>query len=380
MFIHKSERVKHYFYTLLKHIKMKSIYIVIAIVGMVVVGNSCSQKTEHIYVEGTKLMKQGKEIYLSGANTPWDNWNDFGGDYDSTFWENEMQVLAENGMNTTRIWISCDGLGQPFVTEDGTASEPTELFWQHLDHMLAQAQKNGIYIMATIMSFDHFDAKKPNNIGWRNMIADKSKIKTYVNNFLVPLVNRYKSNPYLFNIDVCNEPEWIHENEPYGQLPWEYIQQFAGMCAAAIHKADSPVLVSIGSAAVKWNSEVFEGNIWSDANLKKQSGDSLAYMDFWHIHYYAWINEYHGSPFMKSPKDYKLADKPVLIGETPGNNTIYDFEMSYADIFENPYKLGYVGVMLWTSNGAGIGDFGTVKTFGEGAQSFQKKYPYLIQH
>ncbi|MDA3883051.1 MAG: cellulase family glycosylhydrolase [Bacteroidales bacterium] len=338
-----------------------------------------SVKPTHIYVEGNTLLFNGSEIYLNGANTPWDNWNDFGGEYDSVFWEKEMQQLAEHGMNSTRIWISCDGKGQPFVDSTGKASAPTELFWQHMDHLLHHAKKNGIFIMASITSFDHFKEPNKNHIGWRNMLTNTENIHTYNEKFVIPLVNRYKDNPYLFSIDICNEPEWIHENEECGQLAWHYLQEFAGITAAAIHKTESPILVSIGSAATKWGSSKYEGNIWSDDSLQKYThNDTLAYMDYWHIHYYGWIREHFSSPFEKDPAFYNLDDKPVVIGETPGRNTLYGFDISYKEIFENPYTLGYSGVMLWTSNDAGIGDFGSFKTFGDGARYFANKYPQLI--
>ncbi|MFO7869065.1 MAG: cellulase family glycosylhydrolase [Bacteroidales bacterium] len=345
---------------------------------------SCTQKNpqehnSHIYVQGNTLMLDTSEIYLNGANTPWDNWNDFGGEYDSSFWENEMKRLAEHGMNCTRIWISCDGSGQPFVDSTGKASPPSDLFWSHMDHVIKHAKKNGIYIMASIMSFDHFKEPNENHKGWRNMITQTKNIQTYISNFIIPLVERYKNNPYLFSIDLCNEPEWIHENEECGHIDWKHLQEYAGLSAAAIHKTNSPVLVSIGSTAVKWASNKYEGNIWGDEELQKQAqNDSLAYMDYWHIHYYSWIREHFSSPFEKSPEYYNLNDKPVVIGETPGRNTYYGFDISYEEIFENPYKLGYSGVMVWTSNDAGIGDFGSFETFGEGAKKFAAKYPQLI--
>ena len=344
-------------------------------------GNGVREKTpSFISVEGTKFMLNGSEIYLNAVNTPWDTWNDFGGDYNKTFWEEEMLRLSENGINSTRIWISCDGEGQPFVAEDGTVSPPTEKFWDDLDHMLYNAEKNGIYLMPTVMSFDHFDEKKPNHMGWRAMIASKDKIQTYIDNYLLPLVNRYKDNPYLFSIDLCNEPEWIHENEQCGSLPWGYLQQYAALCAAAIHKSESLALVSIGSVGVKWASNAYEfGNMWSDEHMKTfADGDSLAFMDYWHIHYYEWMYNDFSSPLKKTVDDYLLSDKPVVIGETPGRPEYYGFEITAEEIFELPYILGYAGVMVWTSNNAGIGDFGSLQTFGHASRAFADKHPHLI--
>ena len=365
-----------------KHI---SIILIMSIISI----TSCSEHTPktkifeqnaRISIDSKIFICNGTQLFLNGANTPWDNWNDFGGDYDSLFWEQEMKSLANYGMNSTRIWISCDGAGQPFIAEDGTCAKPTTAFWNNMDHMLSHAEKNGIYIMATIMSFDHFKDENKNYKGWRAMIADTTKIQLFIQNYVLELVTRYSDNPYFFSIDLCNEPEWIHENKECGQLPWNYLQQYAGLCAAAIHKTKTPILVSIGATSVKWASEAFEnGNIWSDKNLQLHAnGDTLAYMDYWHIHYYSWMRDFFSSPFEKSPQKFQLHDKPVVIGETPGRPEYYGFEISLEEIFEKPYTLGYSGVMVWTSNNAGIGDFGSLATFGEASKTFAEKYPHLI--
>ncbi len=352
---------------------------------MILFLSSCSQgivdnNPNRIYIQGQKFYSNGSEIFLAGANTPWDKWNDFGGDFDTVFWSSEMKRLADNSMNSTRIWISCDGEGQPFIDSLGNAQKPTQKFWQDVDFLMKSAQENGIYVMATLMSFDHADSTKPIHKAWRKMLANPEKIELFAQNYVVPFVERYKENPYLFSIDLCNEPEWMMENEKYGKLPKEYLQQYAAICSRAVHAVKSPVLVSIGSACIKWNSELYDGNMWANEELQKfVDGDTLAFMDYWQVHYYAWINEYNGNPFEMSPADYKINDRPVVIGETPGNNEIYGIEISYEEMYDKPYKLGYVGVLPWTSNGAGIGGFGSLETFGKGAQSFNAKYPNLVR-
>lgn len=361
-------------------------YKIIAFIVMAVAVINTHAYGQHIYAEGTKLMRNGCPIYMNGANTPWQNWNDFGGSYVSSFWSSHFTEMSSYGLNSSRIWITCDGAGQPYIASDGTVSPPTNAFWEDMDDMLSHAQTNGIYVMATIMSFDHFDEAKPNHQGWRAMIQNKQKTQTFIDNYLLPLVDRYKDNPYLYNIDLCNEPEWIHEETKCGQIQWEHLQRFAGMCASAIHQSQSPVLVSIGSAATKWNSDRsgHVGNIWSDANLQAQSGEgNEAFLDFWHIHYYSWINQYFSNPFEKDPQYYMINDRPCIIGETPGrvnNGTdLYTIAgMTEERIFEDPHKLGYCGVYPWTSNNAGSGDFGSLATFGNAAKSFYDNHTDLV--
>ena len=347
------------------------------IVGIVIYINMAY--SQRIAIQSNSFVVNGKPIFLVGANTPWDTWNDFGGNYNPQFWEDEFARLQKTGINSSRIWISCDNVGQPYIDVLGVIHKPTDQFWQHMDDMMQKAQKYGIYIMATITSFDHFDKEKANYQQWRSMVHCSQQIQTYIDVFLLPLIARYESNPYFFSIDICNEPEWIHEHAKQGAIDWQYLQQFVGMCAAAVHKSQSKVLVTVGSAAVKWGSNKYEGNKWSDGVLQKVTGDSLAYLDYWQVHYYEWINTYFSNPFTMSPQDYLLNDRPCVIGETPGLNTIYGFPISYEEIYEKPYKLGYDGVFPWTSNGAGKGDFGNLTTFGKGAHAFVQKYPELVQ-
>jgi len=327
---------------------------------------------ERISVQGKQFIYNNKELFLIGTNTPWENWNDFGGNYNPTFWDEEFARLAQNGVNSSRIWISCDAAGQPFIDEKGNTHPASQQFWSNLDDMLAKAKKHGIFIMATTMSFDHLDTTKPNNKNWLNMITCTQKVQRYIDTFLIPLVKRYEDNPYLFSIDLCNEPEWMHEHTRFGGLSWEYIQMFVGMCSAAIHESKSPILVSVGSAAVKWSCDKFEGNIWSDVALQDMTLNPHAYLDYWQIHYYEWTNQF-SNPFHENPEYWGLNDKPCIIGETPGNNEIYGFPISYDEIYTLPYNLGYNGVFPWTSNGAGTGNFGTLKNFGEAAKNLSKK-------
>ncbi|OQA96740.1 MAG: hypothetical protein BWY22_01613 [Bacteroidetes bacterium ADurb.Bin217] len=334
--------------------------------------------SQRISIKGNNFVVNDKPIFLVGANTPWDSWNDFGGNYNPQFWEDEFSRMQKVGINSSRIWISCDNMGQPHIDMLGVVQKPSTEFWAHMDDMMQKAEKYGIYIMATVTSFDHFDEEKANYQQWRSMLHCSQQIQAYIDVFLLPLIARYESNPYFFSVDICNEPEWIHEHKKQGAIDWPQLQLFAGMCAAAVHRTQSSVLVSIGSAAVKWGSNKYEGNKWSDQALQVITGDSLAYMDYWHIHYYEWINKHFSNPFTMSPSDYMLNDRPCVIGETPGLNTIYGFPITYEEIYEKPYELGYAGVYPWTSNGAGKGDFGNLNTFGVGATAFVTKYSELI--
>lgn len=334
--------------------------------------------SQRIYCEGTSLKVNGKPIYMNACNTPWNNWNDFGGNYNSSFWESEFAKFETYGINSSRIWISCDGTVQPIIQADGTVTGVSQKFWNNVDDMLDRAKNHKIYIMATMMSFDHTKNSHGLYLYWRNMLASSDKVQSYIDNYLIPFVLRYKDNPYLYNIDLCNEIEWMNQDVVNGSIPWSQLQRFVAMCSAAIHKSGSKVTVSLGSAAIKWGSNKYEGNKWSNAALQAQFNDSDAFLDIYQIHYYSWINPYFSNPFTKSPSDYSINDRPVLIGEMPGRETLMGFTTTMTDCFENAFKLGYCGHYPWTSNNAGSGDFGSLSTFGTAASTFRTNHQDLV--
>ena len=345
-------------------------------------------------------------IYFNGANTPWESWNDFGGSYSTTKWAQNMADLKANGINSTRIWFSCNGDGQPNVATDGTVSAPTAAFWTNCDHLFAQAQANGVYVMATLMSFDHTKTGNNKATNWRAMMSDTAKIRTYINNYLIPFVNRYKTNPYFFSVDICNEIEWIVEDGSNWQTTYPVIQRFVAMCAVAMHSSavartdGSKVLVTLGSAATKWNASKSRngsygtgwqtnstGNKWNDAALQAVYNNTNAYLDYYSPHFYGWINEYYSNPFETSPTTFGMDDKACLVGEMPAKDpfpiptsstvkTNWDQTTAY-----NALKtLGWQGHYPWTSNITTnlTEEVGQLSDFGDDALTYKNANSALV--
>jgi hypothetical protein len=332
---------------------------------------------QKITIKKNEFYAATKRIWLNGVNTPWNKWNDFGKNFDFEWWNNHFRVLKENGINSSRIWISCDGNGAIKTDSTGVVGL-SDTFFQDCDSLFSIARRYGIYIDATMMSFDHCKDNHANHLNWRKIITDKSASQTFIDIYLLPFVNRYKSNPYLFAIDLCNEPEWISENKEDGQLPVSDLQCFFAMCTVAVHK-NSSVPVTIGSACIKWNSDKpgFVGNYWKDAALQMAYNDPAAYLDFYCIHYYGWVHKYFKSPFELSPADYEIDDKPVLVEESPAKDEgLKEIPITLAEAYEAAFKLGYQGVMPWTSNG--VDRNGNITTVGLATLSFEKNHPELV--
>ncbi len=343
------------------------------------VGNAA--KSQRITVSGTKFVINGKEIVLNGANTPWNHWNDFGGNYESGWWDNEFKRIKDAGGNSTRIWITCSGDGGLIITPEGILTGATEKFWDDVSDMFHLAEKNKIYIKATLISFDHFKNNTKHYKEWRSLVMSNEGVGSFVENYVLPFVEKFKSNPYLWSIDICNEIEWVNQNEECGKIPWDRLQYLVARTAAAIHQS-SNILVTMGGGAVKWNSDKFEGNFWSDENLQKQFNSAEARLDFYSLHYYGWTVKYCGNFALdKTPEYYGIGDRPCMVGENPAKGVFNDaaspkLEVSPDEMFIKAYLNGWKGIMPWTSNG--VDRNGTLDDFRIGLKAFKAKYPELI--
>ncbi len=339
-------------------------------------------EAQRISVSGTKFLVNGKEIIMNGANTPWNKWNDFGGSYNSTWWDNEFKRIKDAGGNSTRIWISCNGEVGLQINTDGTVTGATNAFWSNLDNMFQLAEKNKIYIKATLISFDHFKNSHTKYQSWRNMVLSDEGVNLFIKNYVNPFVSKYKNNPYLWAIDVCNEIEWVNQNTECGKIAWDRLQYLVARTASAVHDS-SEVLVTLGSAAVKWNSPKYEGNFWSDANLKAQYNKTNSRLDFYSPHFYGWTVQWFGNfAADKSPADYGINDRPCVIGENPAKGVFNDaanptLVIPATEMFIAAYKKGWKGVMPWTSNG--VDSNGNLNDFKDGLKAFKNLYPDLVE-
>jgi hypothetical protein len=350
--------------------------VLVAILSFTFIFSPLSAASTRITVSGTEFSLGGNRIWMNGANTPWDNWNDFGGSYDADWWNNHFQELNENGINSSRIWITCSGEVGINIDDSGYVSSATTAHWEDLDSLFQIAEENQIYIMATLISFDHFKNTYTTYEKWRNMITDTSNIDSYVENYVTPFTNRYKDNPYLWSIDLCNEPDWIYENEECGQISWDWLKTYFAKSAVAIHE-NSDVLVTVGTAMIKYNSDTCagsQGNQISDEALQAIVDSSDARLDFYSTHYYDWMEEYWGNPFYMSPTEYELEDsKPSMLGETPAVGTSGH---TITEDYENCFQNGWQGAMAWTSNG--VDSNGSLTELGEATSTFRDNHYSLV--
>jgi lysophospholipase L1-like esterase len=307
-----------------------------------------------ITVNGTELQADASPIYMCGANTPWDRhngtWNNFGGAYDQDWWDDHYSRFNANGLNSSRVWITCSGEVGIIIDETGHVSGATDQHWQDLDSFFEIAQNRRVYIMATLISFDHFSDAYTTYERWRNWIASDDNIDSYIENYLIPFVERYGDYTALWSIDLINEPDWATDTEA-GTIDWARFQNFFAKAAKAIHD-NSDVLVTVGTAVIKYNSETTPGavgNMVSDTALQAQLNDPGARLDFWSPHWYDWMDPYWDTPMYVTPAAFHLDNsRPAVLGETPATGT--DGNTLEQDI-ESAYTNGWAGILPWTSNG-----------------------------
>jgi hypothetical protein len=340
--------------------------------------------TERITVSGTNFMVGSKRIWLNGANTPWDNWDDFGGNFDATFWDTHFQQLKANGINSTRVWITCSPENQAILINDaGYVSGVSSLFWTHVDQLMNIARTRKVYVMMALISFDHTKNAPgyPHYYRYRNMISSQANVTSFADNFVKPLVLRYNSNPYLFSIDVCNEIIWMNEDSNNGQFAWSVLQYYIAKVAATIHQ-NSNILVTVGDYA-KYTSTNFSGNKYSNAALQAQYNSSAAYLDFYKLHYYSWVGRWFGVHPQQTPSQLALTDKPIVIGEISASG-VYTQNTSGQDVFvmsttqgyESAFQNGWQGVMAWTSNG--VDSNGGMTQLAPATQAFRNNHFSLV--
>jgi hypothetical protein len=298
-----------------------------------------------IYVKGSQLYRAGEPIFLVGGNTPWNKWNDFGGGFDASWWDGHFKTLHDLGVNSSRVWIVCNGDGAVKLNLDGTVNSISNKFWTDLDKFFEIAAKHEIYIMATMMSFDCTKAGNTDRNNWIAMIKNTNSINDFVDKYILKFVNRYKDNPYLFSMDLCNEPDWCFETD---KIPWANLSNLFAREAAAIHE-NSKILVTVGLSMTKYNTDTQRGNKMSDAFFRNLYNNPNAYLDFYSPHHYAWETPWFKSPFFTTPAQWMSdTSKPIVVGECPAKS---GEGHTLAEDFIWAYSKGYGGVFPWTTNG-----------------------------
>ncbi|MBP3238832.1 MAG: cellulase family glycosylhydrolase [Lachnospiraceae bacterium] len=333
-----------------------------------------------VSVSGTKFVVDGKQLWLCGINTPWQKWNDFSGNMDVQFWERTFKDLADNHINSTRIWVNCNGLGIVKLDAQGNVTEINSKHFDNLKTLFDLAAKYKIYVMPTLLSFDHFKAGNQGATYWRALINDKEKVAQYCDKYVKEFCKRFSNNPFVFAVDVMNEPDWVNENAECGQISWDNLSYFFGQVAACVHE-NSKMLVTVGLGMNKYNSDKFEGNKLSDTNLKALTENVNSRLDFYSPHFYMWMKQWFGFPFDGDPANYGIEmDRPVILAET-ANDDESETGLTNYQKYKALYDNGWAGLMFWTEpkQTNGVWSWYCFDFTAQGANDMYKEIPDLIR-
>lgn len=344
--------------------------------------------SQTIVVSGNKFQVNGSDIYLNGVNAPWQWQSDCSisfmrRNFDWNYWNTELQKYADNKVNVVRIWLHGNGDYSPALNGSGSvnAYASNDQFWSDMDNLVSLAASKKIYLMPTFWSFDMASTNGSNYSQYRQILTDDNKAGSYINNFLIPFVQRYASNNWVFGYDLCNEPEHIWRDANCGKLSEWWVTRFFARCAAAVHQNCSKP-VTIGSMWAVYNSSTLgtgDGdpaagyNRYSDANMKNYFNDPGAYLDFYSPHWYQWQGS--NGPFNRTVAQWiGTDDKPVITGETYGGDLSF---ITMANFYNYSYNNGFDGTMGW-KNACENDGYGTWNGVKNGLSAFYYAHPNLV--
>jgi len=345
-----------------------------------------------ITVSGNKFKVDGKDIYINGVNAPWQYQSDCGisfmrYNFDWNYWNNELQKYADNKVNVVRVWLHGNGNYSPSLNGSGSVNSyaSTDQFWKDMDALVAIAASKKIYLMPTFWSFDMASTNGWYFSQYRQILTDDNKAGSYINNFLIPFVQRYANNNWIMGYDLCNEPEHIWRDANCGNLSAWWVTRFFARCAAAVHNNSSKP-VTIGAMWAIYNSNTLGNgdgdaeagfNRYSDVNMKNYFNDTKSYLDFYTPHWYQWQGS--NGPFNRTVSQWIGSDdKPVVTAETYGGDLSF---ISMANFYNYSYNNGFDGTMGW-KNACQNDGYGTWDGVKSGTWAFFNAhsslvYPYL---
>ncbi len=329
---------------------------------------TCSASEDTCPAPGAGVTWNCKKRFTYGVNYAWAY---FGGDFGGiSAWnqqgvagakatrKTEMEDMKNNGVDVIRWWMFPDLRGDGIKLD--ASKSPSGLGSTVVDDIQAAldlAAELDLHIKLTLFSFDNFCADRTDSgvsvVGLQPIVADSAKRAALIANVVTPIAKAVEASPNKDRMvmwDVINEPEWaITGTDGYGDekfdaqttcsngaamqaMTFPQAETFVKEVVTALHGASSAP-VTVGSAAVKW------AKAWSKVGL-----------DLYDFHWYGWVDQYF--PHTKTPKDYGVADKPVVVGEFPLNpssdTTGQSFGgIGYGKLVDDFMAAGYAGTQGW---------------------------------
>lgn len=318
--------------------------------------DECGNYIDPCPVEGG-VTWQCKKRFVHGVNLAWYNWAaDFGGvkawsqngiASDDVYPKVDAKLaeIKANGGSVVRWWVLQD-FSSDAVQFDNN-DNPTGIggsFIADINKVLELAEKNDIYLMLTIFSFDNF--KQPTKINGatrrslKPIIVDSDKRQALLEKIIRPMAKAAEASPNhrrLMAWDLMNEPEWaLTGTDKYGDPEFNCNNELDCVShpqmesffrdISKVLRDESKALISVGGSAIKW------AKAWSGVDL-----------DFYQFHTYDWVNNWY--PYTKGPSQYGVTDKPVVMGEYPLTGIP---NIPVLDMLQSFLNNGYGGALGWS--------------------------------
>lgn len=269
--------------------------------------------------------------FIKGANLPWldGNYNtwigidptevSWGCGYNSAHVKEYFTDMRRMGITVVRVWINQGDEGDTIDSNDYVTGV-TPLFWANMDDCVQQAAATGVELYVTL------------NNGRSDWLENPDQAAAYMNNALIPMIQRYKGNNAIFAIDLMNEIDgaiagdtgnWTTTGATWAQAQ-AYIQTFA----VAVHNADPGRLVSCSSGWHAWN------------NLQNFKGLGLDFYDF---------HQYDDTGYIPPASSLNM-DKPIYVGECGQSTAQWDDSIQNTaerNFLTNAQDGGYAGIGIW---------------------------------
>lgn len=308
----------------------------------------------------TRIPFREQQLFLSGANVAWvDFAHDIGpGSTDFDQLDQVFRSVAKHGGNTVRLWLHTDGSNTPQYSGDSVQG-PGKDTVADLRKIVDDAWSRQVTVILCLWSFDMEKTDGQQLRRNKKLLTDTRYTNNYINHALIPMVRGLAGHPGVQAWEIFNEPAGMSTTFGFDGVPdsarvsMHDIQRTVNLMAGAIHRTDPHAKVTNGSVSLIQNTDVnlasgdHNFNYYRDDRLIAAGGDAMGTLDFYTVHYYAWMGR-SITPLLHDVSVWKL-DKPLVVGEffIKQNGVDQTVGIAPEKVYETYYQRGYAGALVW---------------------------------